>query len=229
MSKRNLISFKSDDEKLKAFKVLEDELGAAYLDYRIHHKILELARQNKSAYERTWPFWLPVLGSLLNSTVLCLCRIYDKDYRTTGLHVILTKLSLSSSQNVNPLLAKDLLLVGKSDPVVKRLTIWRNELLAHSNFERASGLISPDRKQFLLNDDVRILIDRGLDIYSRYAGLDLKKKLSDAIMDSDRQTEFIFETINARVENELTVVRQNLRDHGVNPDCFLKLDPRFDV
>lgn len=217
--------FSSTEELGNAMSLLANELIAADLDYGLYSEISRLTKQYKDVYSRGWSFWLPLLGSLLGQTVLTLCRVYDTDPRTNGLPVILKRLS-RDPEMVNVSLPQDIQLVSRTEPVVRRLADWRNEILAHTNYERASGIRKVERKQLLLRKDVTTLIGRGMEIYSRQTGSHMSRDINQHMI-PNREAEFIFVTVQEKLDANMRDIRAWLEDRDVNPDKFLGLDPRF--
>lgn len=192
MGKR-LKPFDSDEELDKALKIQADELIAADLTYGLFSKILDLTKQHKSVYAKGWLFWLNITEALMNHAVLAVCRIYDEDGRTSGLPVILRRLTVDPRRRPVTLI-QDLKLVIPSDPTVKRLVEWRNEMLAHTNYERAAGIRKIEQNRLLLHKDVTSLIDRGMDIYSRYSGKSMSRDINMHWVPT-KEAEFVFTAV----------------------------------
>ena len=76
--------------------LLANELIAADLIYGLYSEILRQTEDQKALYRRTWGFWLQLLHSLLNDTVLTLGRLYDvsqqdPDIQHVGARVLLRR------------------------------------------------------------------------------------------------------------------------------------------
>ncbi|CAN5611749.1 hypothetical protein BH10ACI3_BH10ACI3_02430 [soil metagenome] len=211
--------FGSRQELDAAMKVFSNELIAADFTFGLYCKLNELTRLNKAVYARTWAFWLNISGALLSQAVLDVCRIYDGDHRTNGLPVILRKLILVRG-STDSKLAEHLKLVIRTDPVVIRLSDWRNEVLAHTNHDRATGKIKPKSENLLLQKDISTLIERAMKIYSAHSGSFMSREVNRHLVPV-READFIFTTLARRIEDDTKETRAFLEQQGVNPDIFL--------
>ena len=212
--------YSSPKEFANAMTLLQNELDAAHLTYGLYLELDTLRKEYKSLYRRTWGFWLQLQHSLLNDTILTLSRLYDDDVRTSSLRTMLKRLLLDSRNDATIIRKDEKLVERKKEPVVERLKRMREELLAHTNYNRAAGNTRIEEKYLLLVKDVPILIDRAMEIYSRHSGNLVSRAINQHYI-PQREATFIFETLQEKLEHNLQKQRAYLEERGVNPDVFL--------
>jgi len=96
-------------------------------------------------------------------------------------------------------LADDIALCSSNDPIVKRLTVYRSNRVAHRN---AKALLSPEdigERFGLTFDDIRTLLERAKTIVNRYSYLFAASTYSTKVIGHD-DFEYIFKCVEERVE-----------------------------
>ena len=140
---------------------------------------------------------------------------------------MLKRLSLDPRNDDDGIKMDEKLVERKVDPVVYRLKRMRDELLAHTTYKRAAGITRIERKYLLLVKDIPILIDRAMEIYSRHSGQFTSRSINQHYIPHD-VVNFIFETLQEKLDQNIQKQRAVLEEFGVNPDVFLD-DEKIDA
>lgn len=180
------------------FKQLLEGLISNLLNARHHYKLYQNLQAALSEYEREInqciAFWGLTLDAHKETSLLNLCRVYDGNSKSLSLaefikiiqgHTELFDISkfrerLKDNPYVDSLaqterlpkqeeLNQELDLVSNSDPLVRKLTILRNNTIAHTNKDWL--LASKEEPKPLTWDEVNQLIERGFSIYNKYRSL----------------------------------------------------------
>jgi hypothetical protein len=128
-------------------------------------------------------FWHYTLGAHIQAVIVHLCRLYDYQgphRRGRALHLLLFVQEIDESKLNTPELAlrqSDLQFLQKANPktgaapdrVVSKLREWRNNLVAHRDYDLSLGGIAEFLKQFPVDLlELQALIDRGFEILDRW-------------------------------------------------------------
>lgn len=164
-----------------------------------HHLFRDLVTampDHEREFQESPTFWALTLEALRDSYMGCLCRIYDQEYKSLNLVNLLDTImanhhffseahfrqrlaknafvdSLAATNRLPPLdeLKKDIELVSDKNPRVKKLIIWRNNIVAH-----LGSKVSLGKKQILVENpisenEIKELINDSLDIFNKYSSL----------------------------------------------------------
>lgn len=180
------------------FKQLLEGLINNLLNARYHYTLYQNLQAALSEYEREinqcGAFWQLTLRAHRETCLLNLCRVYDGNSKSLSLaefikiiqeHIELFDISkfrerLKDNPYVDSLaqterlpkqeeLSQEFTFVNNSDPLVKKLTILRNNTIAHTNKDWLLALREEPKP--LTWDEVNQLIKRGLTIYNKYRSL----------------------------------------------------------
>lgn len=177
------------------FKKLLEELANDLLNANHHFRLYRNIRKSISKYTKEInqckAFWTLTLDAHREVSFLHLCRAYDNNQKSLSLIQLLQIIqgntdlfdlarfrnrlkdnpyvdSLAKSQRVptEEQLKKDMQFVSNSNPMVKKLTILRGNLVAHKNIKQI--LSKKDDSDPLTWGEFEELIVKGLKIYNSY-------------------------------------------------------------
>ncbi len=182
----------------RLLEALVDEIIDARDYFRLHRDINATIQDYQAEFNQSAAFWTFTLNAYMDAIFLRLCKAYDLSEGNPNLSLrnfletIQANLNLFDEPNFrerlkdNPFvdslaadprkpdsaqLQRDLESVSNANPLVRKLTIWRNKYFAHRS--RSSAL---DPKGFveqnsILFSEIKALIDNGLRIVNFYSSL----------------------------------------------------------
>jgi hypothetical protein len=210
------------------FKLLLNALSHDVVDAHIHYQMYEelvtAIQRHPLVVQQSNTFWTFTLQAHLNSCVYALFRAYDQDPRALhlrswlmtiqeNLHLFdeesfrerlkdnpyVASLAADSKKPDVATLSEDISLCSSSDSVVKKLTKFRSNRIAHRN---AKALLSPEdlgERFGLTFDDIRTLLERAKTIVNRYSYLFSASFYSTKVIGHD-DFEYIFKCVEDKVE-----------------------------
>jgi len=229
-----VISVNDSAEFERLLKALSDDIVDAHIHYRLYEELVGAIEKYPLVVHQSNTFWTYTLQAHLNSCVFALIRAYDQDSRSLHLRSWLITIqenlqlfddtafrerlkdnpyvaSLAEDlQKPDPtILADDIAACSITDTVVKELTIYRSNRIAHRS---ARFLLSArhNEKYGPTFDEVRMLLDRAKTILNRYSHLFLASVYSTTIVGHD-DFEYIFQSVQEKVE-------QSRKEWGLPPD-----------
>ena len=187
----------SPAELLKQIDTLQKELFTTNVQFELFVGLKKSGPGYKDEFNLSPRFWSYTFDAHINMVVLRLCRIYDADEKTMSLPKFLRTVEENSDQfnekayrernKDHPMvgrlatyqrsfdseqLEKDKIFCSNKNPIVKQLFIWRNNIVAHFNYEEAFGKKMEFHKRYpLLFRDIEELIKSGLKIVNYYGHL----------------------------------------------------------
>ena len=157
-------------------------------------------------------FWQFTMKAHIDAAVVYLCRVYDS--HKSALHISKFLKTVEENSHLfcesefrrrhaaNPHLdglaqiprrinlkelSHDQAFCSKDNLLIKNLRLWRNNFVAHFNFDEAVNQTVPmDQRQPLLFEHIKMLIDGGHDILNRYSSLLDAKTYSDQFVSPQR-------------------------------------------
>jgi hypothetical protein len=236
------IKIKTGEELTKLLNSLSKEIVLAHIHYRL---LCDLVKA-KSTYEREFQsfntFWTLTLGALRTSYQTNLCRVYDQESTSLNLvnllHTIQANLHLFSEVHFRKRLAgnafvdslakikripqkseveNDVKLVTCKNPLVKKLMIWRNNIVAHQGAKIVLG-----NNQVLLNnplsdDEIKLLLKQSLSTFNKYSDLYEASTHSSGIIGHDdyehllKTIRFGFQKRDEEIEKQYEAVGVRIR------------------
>jgi AbiU2 len=190
------ISDSADFKRL--LEALVDELIDARDHFRLRQGLANAIPDYSVEFNQSPGFWTMTLTAHMDATLLRLCKAYDlydgkpslnlRNFLETieaNLHLFdepnfrerLKENAFVDSLAAHPRkpdptqLHKDLESVNKSNPLVKKLTIWRNNYLAHRSRTSALSAKGFAEDNPILFSEIEALIDNGLRIVNYYSDL----------------------------------------------------------
>jgi hypothetical protein len=192
------IKIADSNEFKRLLEVLVDELIDAKDHFRLHQALDNAIPDYHAAFNQSPVFWTMTLRAHMDATMIRLCKAYDQYAQRPSLSlrsllkIISANLEIFETANfrerlkgspfVDSLAAhprmpdsgqleRDLKSVSAGDALVKNLTIWRNNCIAHRSHSSALDPTELPRDFPILFSDIKTLIDRGLGIVNRYSDL----------------------------------------------------------
>lgn len=186
----------SDKELSKLLDVLGKEIANAHAYYRLHDKLIEAIPDYQTEYAQSNTFWTLTMQALFDSALLHLCRVYDAYSTSLSLANLLMALKMNSclfsKENFEARLAdnpfveslsqldrtlspdeidKDILLVTEENKTVKKLLIWRHNVIAHRGAKVSLGKNQILADNPLSEDEIKSLLEIALSTFNKYSSL----------------------------------------------------------
>lgn len=188
------ICIQEGEELTHLFQRLADEIVYANSYHRLLCELIESRQDNHKAYNESNTFWHLIFQALSEARMIRFCRIYDTESTSLNivnlLDTIKANIHLFSVENFRDRLQKnafvdsliqharvpqinqleeDIKSASCQNPIIKKLVIWRNNIIAHT------GAKSVLKKNQILVDnpiskeELDQLLDQSFDIFNRYS------------------------------------------------------------
>ncbi len=198
------IAVKNADEFALLLQQLIYELTECSTKFKIYCGLLYAENgQYRREIEQSPVFWTFTQRALLDSALICLCRIYDQESNALSLRNWLETAEQNPNFFMSPLnnvqLDADKDEAGQSNPNVKKLIIWRNNLFAHRGPKYILRGINPMEKEPLTNKEIEALIERALSILNKYFVL-FRDTSASIDLFGDNDFEFVLGCIRLEME-----------------------------
>lgn len=219
-----MISIKDAAEFDQLLKALSDDVVDAHIHYLMYEELVEAIDKHPLVVQQSNTFWTFTLQAHLNSCVYALFRAYDQDTRALhlrswlatiqeNLHLFdedsfrerlkenpyVASLAQDSRRPDSEMLSDDIAECSSTDPIVKKLTVYRSSRIAHRN---AKALLSPGdigERFGLTFGDIRSLLERARTIVNRYSYKFAASVYSTKVVGHD-DFEYIFKCVEEEVE-----------------------------
>ena len=181
----------------KELNDLVDSLALEIVDANIYHRLLvdlsNAIEENQRAYNHSKTYWYLTTEALKDSILLHLCRFFDQEKSSLCLYNLLytirhhvnffDKESFKQRLKDNPFVESlaeldrlpelkqlniDIEFSSNSNPTVKKLIIWRNNIIAHKASKNVLKKNHILEKHPLSMDEIQSLLDEGFNILNRY-------------------------------------------------------------
>lgn len=189
------LKLKSAEEFRRLLTALLDDLVDARFHFNLHQNLSKAGEEFAMEIAQSPTFWGLTLSAHMDAVLLRLCRAYDTyDHAALNLGNLLdtvrANLSIFDEPNfrqrlkgnmfVDSLAAelkppdqaqlqKDIEAVSASDPLVRKLVMWRHNYVAHRNSHFTLNPKKFDAQYPLLFTEIGVLLDRALQIGNRYS------------------------------------------------------------
>lgn len=172
---------------VKKFQWVADDLAIANTSFYLYKKLVDARRQEfRMEIRISREFWRYTIRAHEQTTLACLCRVYDSRKVKDAFHLLrlveeIDESMLSDAEKKQRQADLEFLQKKSSDAKVAKLRKWRNNLLSHSNENLIlSGYPSFRKSNEFLFEEIQHLIDQGILIMERWAiqygvGLPIKK------------------------------------------------------
>jgi hypothetical protein len=190
------IEIKDSDDLNRLLDALADEIVNAHTCHRLYCNLVDAIPQFQDDMNQSPVFWHYTLSSLRDTRFLRLCRIYEQHSESLNLHNLLEtiqenlhlfdtdefKKRLKDNAFVESLashprrpdpndLARDLAYVSEANPIVKKLIVWRNNIVAHRGAKLSLGRRDILDKHPISKSELEKLLDRSLKMFNYYSSL----------------------------------------------------------
>lgn len=212
----------ADFERL--LKALSDDIVDAHIHYRLYQDLVEALEKHSLVFPQSRVFWDFTLQAHVNSSVYALSRAYDQEPRSLHLRSWLVTIqenlqlfddaAFRERLKDNPyvaslakdrerpdpgVLADDIRACSVSDPLVKKLTIYRSNRIAHRGAKYLLSALDTDERFAFTFDELRALLVRAKTILNRYFYLFTASVYSTTIVGHD-DFQYIIETVQEKAE-----------------------------
>lgn len=219
-----MITINDAAEFERLLTALSDDVVDAHIHYQLYQELVETISKHPLVIQQSNVFWTFTLQAHLNSSMYALFRAYDQDLR--ALHLRSWLITIQKNLHLfdegafrerfkdNPyvaslaqdprkpdaaVLADDIVACSSSDPIVKKLTIYRGSRIAHRNAKSLLSAGDIGDKYGLTFDEFRTLLDRAKTIVNRYSYLFAASVYSTTVVGHD-DFEYIFKCVEEKVE-----------------------------
>jgi hypothetical protein len=193
------IDVKDSAEFRRLLEALVDELIDAHDHFRLHQDLNAAIPDYQVEFNQSAGFWTFTLSAHMDATLMRLCRSYDLyegkrpslnlrnflDTIENNLHffeepsfrerlknnAFVASLAADARKPDAAQLQADRESVSTADPLVKKLTIWRNNHVAHRSRSNALDPKGFAKQNLILYSEIKALIDNGLRIVNHYSHL----------------------------------------------------------
>lgn len=208
----------------RLLKALSDDIVDAHVHYRLYEDLVKALAKHSLVFPQSRVFWDLTLQAHVNSTVYALIRAYDQEQKSLHLRSWLVTIQenlhlfddaafcerLKDNPHVASLakdrekpdpavLADDIGACSASDPLVKRLTMYRGNRIAHRGAKYILSALDADERFGFTFEELRLLLDRAKTILNRYSYLFGASVYSTNIVGRD-DFQYIIETVQEKVE-----------------------------
>ncbi len=191
-----IIKVKNHQELNELVDTLALEIVDANINHRLYCDLLDAIEPNRKAFIQSRTYWYLTLTAIQDARMIHLCRFYDQESKSLSLYNLLEtikhfrnyfekesfKLRLRDNPSVEELsrvhrlpnidqLDKDLEFSSTKNQLVKRLMIWRNNIIAHKGAKNVLNKNEIIKKNPLSASEIQILLDTGFSILNRYSYL----------------------------------------------------------
>ena len=232
------ISITSAEEFERLLNVLASEIVDAQIYFRLHTDLMAAVPDYAEVFNESNTFWWLTVHALLDATLFRLCRIYDQHSESLNLRNLLdtvqANLSIFDIQNFrqrlkdNPFvesllqtarkpstntLNQDIQHASPTNPLVRKLVIWRNNIFAH---RRAANVVNQKNiadDYPLSKNDVSELLNGAISISNRYTSLFRASSYSTQPVGHDDYL-YVLKTIKTKIrqhEEEIALEIAELR------------------
>lgn len=208
----------------KRISALSNDVVNANIHWRMRCDLIDSLQKHPLVGAQSNTFWHYTLKAHATSTIINLCRIFEKRQDTLNLLEYLKtiqnnpnlfetpafKKRLADNEFVNSLaletrcpdksiLDSDIKSCSANDSLVKKLLDYRGDFFAHKNADIAIGnkLVQPE--QLPSNEDISALLERAITIFNRYSNLFQAVTYSTSVIGKD-DYKFIFSCVTSAVE-----------------------------
>ena len=190
------IKIKSSDELNKLLDALALEIVDANIYHRLYTDLVDSIGNNARAFTQSNTFWSFAIDSLRDARMIRLCRVFDQESKSLNLFNLLETIKaniqffeekhfrhrLKDNAFVNSLagvdrvpdgsqLEKDMWLASAQNPLVRKLMIWRNNIIAHRGAKVSLGKDEILAENPLSQQEIEALLDESFTIFNRYSSL----------------------------------------------------------
>ena len=190
------IKIKSGDELNKLLDALALEIVDANIYHRLYSDLLDSIKDNSREFSQSNTFWNFTIDSLHDARMIRICRVFDQESKSLNLFNLLETIKaniqffdkkhfrhrLKDNAFVNSLaevdrmpdksqLQKDMQFASDQNPLVRKLMIWRNNVIAHQGAKVSLGKDGILTDNPLTQQEIETLLNESFTIFNRYSSL----------------------------------------------------------
>lgn len=228
----------SSTELSKRISALSNDVVNANIHWKMRCDLINSLQKYPLVGPQSNTFWHYTLKAHATSTIINLCRIYEKRQGTLNLLEWLKtiqdnlnlfetsafKKRLAGNEFVDSLalearcpdkstLEADIANCSPSDSLVKKLMDYRGDFFAHKNTDIAIGNKLIQAEQLPSDEDISALLERAITIFNRYSYLFQAETYSTNVIGRD-DYKYIFSCVNSAVEKSRRETQELLDKHG---------------
>ena len=237
-----VITFANEAQFRHLLASLAQEMVDANIHWKLRRDLAEQAQAFSAVYNESPTFWSLTFQAHVDATVFRLIRIFDGNSASLSLRNLLDTIAanldifdsdkfrvrLQTNPFVDSLasdahrpdasqLAADMKFVSNENPLVKNLTVWRNNLFAHKSAANVVENRDLSTDYPLTDKGVDDLLLNAMAILNRYSSLFEAATYSTKIVGAD-DFQYVLKTIQARLdEHEKEIERELLKYEQAAP------------
>ncbi|MCX5717034.1 MAG: hypothetical protein NTW44_01740 [Nitrospirae bacterium] len=190
------IRIKTADELNKLLDALALEIVNANIYHQLHKDLLDSRTGHSREFAQSNTFWSFTFTALNDARTLRICRIFDQESKSLNLFNLLETIkanmhffeknhfkerlkdnafvdSLSEVDRIpdKAQLEKDICFASKQNPIVKKLMVWRNNIVAHKGAKVSLGNNDILTNNAVSSEELEALLDGCFEIFNRYSSL----------------------------------------------------------
>jgi len=209
---------------------LAEDIVYANIHWRLFQDLRNAITNQPLVWNQSRTFWYLTLRAHIDVTVVRLCRAYDQE--KSSLHLLswlktirknielFSKAEFERRMSDNPfaaslaaeirtpdslLLDEDIRLCSMQDATVKKLYIYRGNIIAHRNAKTTAAGIELSKEFPVTWEELEILLTRAKEILNRYSHLFSATEYSVSMISRD-DYEYIFSSVTEAVDRSRNTV-----------------------
>ena len=219
----------------KHFSALSNDVIDANIHWKMYRDLIESLQNNPLVQAQSNTFWQLTVKAHATTAIIYLCRVFEKRQNTLNLLEWLKTIQknlnlfetsefknrLASNAFVDSLandvrspdeltLAEDIENCKPEEPLVKKLMLYRNNYIAHTNTDIAIGNRLVQAEQLPSDENVAALLERAITIFNRYNYLFQAEIYFTSIIGKD-DYEFIFSSVKTVLDQREKLYEEQLR------------------
>lgn len=190
------IKLRNADELNRLLDVLALEIVDANIYYQLYNDLINSIKDHAREFSQSNTFWFFSFNALFDAVMIRLCRIYDQESTSLNLFNLLETIkanfcffdkehfrervkdnpfveSLAEDNRIPDKcrLEEDISWVKAQNPLIKKLMIHRNNIVAPRGAKVSLGKDEILADNPLTLDEIKLLLDRCFEIFNRYLHL----------------------------------------------------------
>ncbi|MFZ1641674.1 MAG: hypothetical protein WAV07_09620 [Candidatus Contendobacter sp.] len=190
------IRVQTSEELTLLLSALAQEIVDANIYHRLFCDVVDSIAAHEHEFRQSNTFWSLTIDALRDARLTHLCRVYDQESNSLNLVNLLQTLkanlqffneasfrerlkgnafvdSLADQSRIPDMTELDADIESAScrNPIVKKLMIWRNNLVAHRGAKAALGKNQVLRDNALSQEEIEQLLDHSFKTFNKYSSL----------------------------------------------------------
>ena len=204
------IKISEEDELNELLNSLAQDIIATSNYHRLYSDLLDSRKDYTREFSQSPAFWSLIWDSLSGDRMIRLCRIFDQESKSLNLINLVDTIKanmhffeeepfrerLKGNAFVDSLaevgripnenqIEEDILFASEKNPTVKKLIIWRNNVIAHKRAKVSLGKSTIMEDNPLTREEIETLITECFVIFNRYSSLYKAEHLSGKMVGHD--------------------------------------------